>query len=194
MQKSRFLNSVDFALVVSVFVALCNIFSNIIVKLNSSLMKRSVALCIFSFCSRWHQSLGVPDAFSVYHHQVTALWMSLWQNVLLAFDKTSKASSLCDKHYVLVTAPEDLAAHCDSLCLVSYYCTKLRMLRNQPALFCSESLRWALSPYSMMQNLTFKKGNFRTCIGSETDNGVWSNVVTRKREPAQLLQLVLSSF
>lgn len=50
MQKSHFLNSLDFALVVSVFVAVCSgIFSNIIVKLNSSLRKRSLTFCGFFF-------------------------------------------------------------------------------------------------------------------------------------------------
>lgn len=63
MQKSHFLNSVDFALVVSVFVSLCNIFSNIIVKLHSSLMKRSVTFCIFSFCSRCTSVTGCSDVF-----------------------------------------------------------------------------------------------------------------------------------
>lgn len=45
MQKPHFLNSLDFSLVVSIFVVVCNdIFSNIKVKLNSLLRKRSVTV------------------------------------------------------------------------------------------------------------------------------------------------------
>lgn len=85
-------------------------FSNITVKLNNLLRKRSVPFCTFSFCSGVNQSLGVPDVF----FSLSPLANCFVNVSLPLIRQASQASSLCDKHRVLLSAPEDLAPHWDS--------------------------------------------------------------------------------